>query len=122
MSTQLPTQPQSLEEPRTLTHVLYALHTVTWFSGGIFSVIAIIINMIKFPDLPNAFYRSHWRWQSRTFWIALLALVVTFPLWLFFVFPGWCAWTVIGLWYLYRCVRGWINFNDGRAMPSPETP
>jgi uncharacterized membrane protein len=121
MSSNIPTQPQALEEPRTLTHVLYALHTVTWFSGGVFSVIAIIINMIKFPDLPNDFYRSHWRWQSRTFWFALIGFVVTFPLWLVFVFPGWIAWTLIGLWYLYRCVRGWINFSDGRAMPLQET-
>ena len=119
MSAQLPSQPQSIEEPRTLTHVLYALHTVTWFSGGIFSVIAIIINLVKSPDLPNAFYRSHWRWQARTFWMALLAFVVTFPLWLF-ILPGWIAWCLIGLWYLYRCLRGWINFNDGRPMPSPE--
>jgi len=24
---------------------------------------------------------------------------------------------VIGLWYLYRCLRGWIAFNDRRPMP-----
>jgi uncharacterized membrane protein len=104
-------------EPRTLTHVMYALHTVTWFSGGIFSVIAIAINLLNFASLPDEFYRSHWRWQSRTFWFALIGFVVTWPLWLLFVFPGWIAWGLIGLWYLYRCVRGWIAFNDGRPMP-----
>ena len=105
------------EEPRTLTHVLYALHTITWFSGGIFSVIAILINLVKSGDLPDDFYRSHWRWQSRTFWFALLGFVVAAPLWFIFIFPGWVAYIVIGLWYLYRCVRGWIAFNDRRAMP-----
>jgi uncharacterized membrane protein len=110
-------QPYRSDEPRTLTHVMYALHTVTWFSAGIFSVIAIIINLAKFGDLPDDFYRSHWRWQSRTFWFTLIALAITWPLWLLFVLPGWIAWTVIGLWYLYRCLRGWISFNDGRAMP-----
>ena len=50
------------DEPRTLTHVMYALHTVTWFSGGIFSVVAILINLVKFGDLRDDFYRSHWRW------------------------------------------------------------
>ena len=104
-------------EPRTLTHVMYALHTVTWFSGGIFSVIAIIINMVQFASLPDDFYRSHWRWQSRTFWFALIAFVLTAPLWLLFVIPGWIAYIVIGLWYLYRCLRGWIAFNDRRPMP-----
>jgi uncharacterized membrane protein len=105
------------EEPRTLTNVLYALHTVTWFSGGIFSVIAIVINMLNFGSLPDDFYRSHWRWQSRTFWFALVAFIVTAPLWLLFVVPGWIAYILIGLWYLYRCVRGWIAFNDRRPMP-----
>jgi uncharacterized membrane protein len=105
------------DEPRTLTHVLYALHTVTWFSGGIFSVIAIVINMVQFGSLPDDFYRSHWRWQSRTFWFALVAFIVTAPLWLLFVFPGWVAYILIGLWYLYRCVRGWIAFADRRPMP-----
>jgi uncharacterized membrane protein len=105
------------DEPRTLTHVLYALHTVTWFSGGIFSVIAIIINMVQFGSLPDDFYRSHWRWQSRTFWFALIAFIVTMPLWLLFLAPGWIAYVLIGLWYLYRCVRGWIAFADRRPMP-----
>jgi uncharacterized membrane protein len=105
------------DEPRTLTHVLYALHTVTWFSGGIFSVIAIIINMVQFGSLPDDFYRSHWRWQSRTFWFALIAFIVTTPLWLLFLAPGWIAYVLIGLWYLYRCVRGWIAFADRRPMP-----
>ena len=114
MSTNLQTLDQG---PRTLTNVLYALHTVTWFSGGIFSVIAIVLNMINFGSLPNDFYRSHWRWQSRTFWFALVAFVVTLPLWFLLVVPGWIAWAVIGLWYLYRCLRGWIAFNDGRPMP-----
>ena len=105
-------------QPRTLTHVLYALHTVTWFSGGIFSVIAIVINMLNFGSLPDDFYRSHWRWQSRTFWFALISFVVALPLWFLFVFPGWIAYTIISLWYLYRCLRGWIAFNDGRPMPA----
>ena len=50
----------------TLTHVMYALHTASWFSGGIFSVIAMIINYVKRPDLPDEFFRSHFRWQARS--------------------------------------------------------
>jgi uncharacterized membrane protein len=105
------------DEPRTLTHVMYALHTVTWFSGGIFSVIAILINLVKSGDLRDDFYRSHWRWQSRTFWFALLWLALTSPLFLLLFVPGAVAWFVIGLWYLYRCLRGWIAFSDRRPMP-----
>ena len=103
----------------TLTHVMYALHTASWFSAGIFSVIAIIINYAKRPDLPDDFFRSHFRWQARSFWFTLLWLVLASPLWLLLVFPGAIAYTVIGLWYLYRFIRGWLAFADMRPMPLP---
>lgn len=104
---------------RTLTHILYGLHTLSFFSGGAFSVVAMIINYVKRDDLPNDFFRSHFRWQSRSFWFTLLWLLVTLPLWVIFVFPGWAAWSIIGLWYLYRFVRGWWAFAESRAMPMP---
>ncbi len=103
----------------TLTHVLYALHLLSFFSLGLFSVIAMAINYWKRWALPTDFYRSHFRWQSRSFWFTLLALVLTSPLWLLFVFPGYFAWTFIGLWYLYRFVKGWWYFAEGRWMPWP---
>jgi uncharacterized membrane protein len=110
---------QGHDSLRTLTHILYGLHTLSFFSGGVFSVIAMIINTIKRDELPNDFYRSHFRWQARSFWFTLGWLLLTSPLWILFVFPGWFAWSLIGLWYLYRFLRGWWNFNDGRAMPVP---
>ena len=100
-----------------LTHVMYGLHTLSWFSAGIFSVIAIILNVIKKPDLPNDFFRSHFRWQARSFWFTLLWLAVTSPLFLLLWIPGAAAWFLVGLWYLYRFVRGWWAFAEGRPMP-----
>jgi len=106
-------------ELRLLTNVLYGLHTLSWFSAGIFSVIALVINVVKRPDLPDDFYRSHFRWQSRSFWFTMLWLLLTAPLWIFFVFPGWVAWSFIGLWYLYRYIKGWWRFAEHRPMPLP---
>jgi len=103
---------------RLLTHVMYGLHTASWFSAGVFSVIAIILNYAKRADLPDEFYRSHFRWQARSFWYTLLWLIVASPLWIL-VIPGWIAYTLIGLWYLYRFIRGWLSFSEGRAMPVP---
>lgn len=103
-----------------ITHVMYGLHTATWFSLGIFSVIAIIINYVKRPDLPDDFFRSHFRWQARSFWFTVLWLFAAAPLWLLY-FPGAFAYFLIGLWYLYRFVRGWWTFAEGRPMPVPPT-
>jgi uncharacterized membrane protein len=120
--TEIVTTEPSIQERETLrlvTHVMYALHTASWFSGGIFSVIAMIINYVKRPDLPDEFFRSHFRWQARSFWFTLLWLLLTSPLFLLLVFPGVVAWTLVGLWYLYRFIRGWWSFAENRPMPVP---
>lgn len=107
------------ETLRLVTHVMYALHTASWFSAGMFSVIAMIINYIKRPDLPDEFFRSHFRWQARSFWFTLLWLVLSSPLYLLFIMPGVVAWTLVGLWYLYRFIRGWWSFAENKPMPVP---
>jgi uncharacterized membrane protein len=99
---------------RTVMHVLYGLHTVAWASMGTLAVIALIINYIKRGDEHDAVYASHHNYMIATFWWTILWLVVTGPLWLFFLIPGAIAYTIVGLWYLYRCIRGWLRFTDGR--------
>jgi uncharacterized membrane protein len=111
---------QERESLRLVTHVMYGLHTASWFSAGFFSVIALIINYIKRPDLPDDFFRSHFRWQSRSFWFTLLWLLVTSPLFLLFWVPGVVAWTLVGFWYLYRFIRGWWSFTENKPMPLPD--
>jgi uncharacterized membrane protein len=105
---------------RWLTHAMYALHTLSWFSAGLFSVVAIVLNYLKRDSLRgDAFHMSHFRWQARSFWFTLIWLLLSSPLWLIFVFPGYAAWFVIGLWYLYRFLRGWWAYVENRPMPVP---
>ena len=40
------------------------------------------------------------------------------PLWFLLIAPGWIAWGVISLWFLYRVLRGWLALNDRRPMPT----
>ena len=99
---------------RTVMHVLYGLHTISWASMGMLAVIALIVNYIRRADEHDSLYVAHHSYMISTFWWTVLWLVVTGPLWLLFFVPGMVAYTVIGLWYLYRCLRGWLRFNDGR--------
>ena len=99
---------------RTVMHVLYALHTIAWASMGALAVIALIVNYIKRADELDALYTSHHNYMIATFWWTVLWLVVTAPLWLLLFFPGVIAYTIIGLWYLYRCLRGWVRFSNNR--------
>jgi uncharacterized membrane protein len=99
---------------RTVMQVLYGLHTVAWASMGSLALIALVINYVKRADELDAVYASHHTYMIATFWWTVLWLVVAGPLWLLLFLPGAIAYTIIGLWYLYRCLRGWLRFNDGR--------
>lgn len=98
---------------RTVMHILYGLHTVSPFTAWSLSIVALIVNYIKRSDEHDAVYASHHNYMIATFWWTLLWLVVSSPLWLLVV-PGAIAWTIVACWYLYRCIKGWIRFNDGR--------
>src|SRR5688572_21693660 len=103
------------ENDRTVMHVLYGLHTVAPFTFWSLSVIALVVNYIRRSDENDALYLAHHDYMIRTFWWALLWLVLSTPLYLLFIFPGVVAWVVVGAWYVYRCIRGWLRFNDNRA-------
>ena len=64
----------------------------------------------------GTWHASHFRWRIRTVIIAALLYLVTVPLWLLFIIPGWIAWCIISLWFLYRIVTGLVRMNQGRAM------
>ena len=100
---------------RTVIHVLYGLHTVAWASMGTLAVIALIINYIKRADEQDPVYSRHHSYMIATFWWTVLWLVLTSPLYLLLFLPGMIAHTIVLLWYLYRCIRGWLRFTDGRT-------
>lgn len=100
---------------RTVMHVLYGLHTVAWFSAGMLAVIAVVLNYVKRSDEHDPLFVTHHNYMISTFWWTLLWLVITAPLWLVFFLPGAIAYFLVWLWYLYRCVRGWMRFTNGRS-------
>ncbi len=99
---------------RMVMHILYGLHTLAWFSGGVFAVIALIINYLRRSDETDPLYVAHHNFMISTFWWTLVWLVLLSPLWLFFFFPGMLAYAIVWFWYLYRCVKGWLRFNANR--------
>ena len=108
------TTPVHTDNDRTVMHVLYGLHTVAWASAGMLAVIALVVNYIKRGEEIDPLYNAHHNYMIRTFWWTIFWLVLCSPLWLLFLLPGMAAYTVIGLWYLYRCVKGWMRFTDNR--------
>jgi uncharacterized membrane protein len=121
----------------TWTHLIYALHAasivigvlsaafiLTAFISGLPSIVAVILNYIKRSDVRGTFLDSHFSWQIRTFWFALLWFVVGAVLWavLAIVLIGFVigplVMIVTGLWVVYRIARGWLALKSGDPVPS----
>jgi uncharacterized membrane protein len=129
VATQTPLPPESLVR---LTHLIYGLHAfsalmgilggafiVTAFLTGWPSIIAVIINYVKRSDTRGTYLDTHFGWQIRTFWYALLWVAIMVVLILTFIgIPlAWVIGVIVGIWVLYRIVRGWITLGNGRPMP-----
>ena len=99
---------------RTVMQVLYGMHTVSPFTLWSLSIIALVSHYVLRSDETDPLYREHHNYMIRTVWWTLLWLALAGPLWFLLIFPGAVAYTVIGAWYLYRCLRGWLRFNDNR--------
>ncbi|AJZ74951.1 hypothetical protein EIL82_09490 [Pandoraea apista] len=99
---------------RKLTHVLYALYALFWLTGGVTAIVAIIINYIKRDDATGTLYASHFTWQIRTFWWSVAWGVLGVALAV--VMVGFAILWVLGIWTLYRIVKGWLYLNDNKPM------
>lgn len=110
---------------RTVGHISYALHAivaVTAVLPGVQASIllllaAFILDLVKKDDARGTWQESHFKWRIRSVLWAGVLYVVTIPLWLLLVVPGWIAWAIISIWFLYRVIRGWLALNDRRPMP-----
>jgi uncharacterized membrane protein len=79
-------------------------------------VIALVIDLVKRGDAANTWQASHFSWRIRSvLWAGVLYLLTSW-LWLLFIVPGWIAWGLISIWFLYRIVKGMMRMNAGLAV------
>ena len=112
---------QSLNTVGTISYILHLIVAIgALIPGGQFGtvllIVALIIDLVKRSGAEGTWHASHFRWRIRTVVIAALLYVVTAPLWLLFFLPGWIAWALISIWFLYRIVSGMVRMNKGLAM------
>lgn len=115
------------------TQVIYGLHAFSLLTGivgaatvvGAFltgwpSIIAVILNYVKRSETRGTWLESHFRWQIRTFWFGLLwiSLCVLFVVATFGIgiLVAWLPMALVGLWFIYRIVRGWMALSEGRSL------
>jgi uncharacterized membrane protein len=115
--------------------VIYALHAFTVITGilspafiltafltGWPSILAVILNYLKRGEASGTYLESHFRWQIRTFWFALLWVAIAWLLIFTLLGIPFAAaiFIIVGLWVLYRIARGWLRLVDRLEMPRPE--
>jgi uncharacterized membrane protein len=111
---------------KTLGTISYALHLVVAvgavlpsFQPGIaLLVVAFILDLVKRDDAAGTWQESHFAWRIRSVLWAGGLYLLTLPLWFLLLLPGWIAWIAISIWFLYRIIRGWLNLNAHRPMPT----
>jgi uncharacterized membrane protein len=109
----------------TVTHLMYALHALSLLIGvttaativgafvfGVPSIIAVVINYVKRGEARGTFLESHFRWQIRTFWFALLWCMIGAMLFATFLGIPLAVgiWLAAGVWAIYRI--------ESRCMPA----
>ena len=109
---------------RTWGWISYILHLVVAVAavlpGAQVSVallaVALVIDLVKRADAANTWQASHFSWRIRSVMWAGILYLLTAPLWLLFIVPGWIAWGLISVWFLYRIVKGMFRMNAGRSV------
>ena len=114
-------QAQALKSVGWLSYVLHLIVAVGAIvpgaqAGALLLVVALVIDLVKRPEAEGTWQASHFSWRIRTVLWAGVLYVLTAPLWLLFFLPGWIAWCLISIWFLYRIVRGMVSMNQSQAI------
>jgi uncharacterized membrane protein len=128
----------AVDDPRvaslvTWTTIIYVLHASSLLIGlvgaatvvGMFligwpSIIAVILNYVKRSETRGTWLESHFRWQIRTFWFgalwATLCWLFVFGTFFIGIVIVWLPLGIIGIWFIYRIVRGWTRLSAHQPM------
>lgn len=105
---------QEYTAEKNIVWVVYILHALGFFTGGLTSIVAVIVNYIKISDMKSQISVSHFRWQIRTFWWGLLWSLVSLALAYFVI--GLLGFFILFLWFVYRLIIGMVSLHKEKGM------
>ena len=119
--------PTSGNDAKTLTIVIYALSLAGFVTGGLTSLVAMIIGLVKISDVRGTVYESHFEFANLTnIWglVAGIILVVVGFL-LMIVLIGFLILPLGGLalaaWYAARLIIGLMKALEEKPIENPRT-
>ena len=115
---------QKAQGLKNIGWVSYVLHLIVAVgavvpgaqASALLLVIALVLDLVKRGDAEGTWQANHFSWRIRSVIWAGVLYVVTSPLWLLLIAPGWIAWGLISLWFLYRIVRGMLAMSKNQAV------
>lgn len=123
--TDAPPPPASSSDLRTIAIVLYCLSLAGFLTGGLTSLVALILGLVKRADATGTPYESHFEFANWTnVWCLvgaisiaivgtlLLIVIVGFLVW-------WIGFLLLAIWYLIRNVVGLIRLMDDQPIAAP---
>ena len=121
---EVPTTTTPSDTVNSVSWVSYLLHfivavaaVVPWLHASVFLlIVAFIADMVMQGDAMRTYQESHYSWRLKSVVIASLLYLVTSPLFILLYLPGWFAWALISLWFLYRIVKGMLALADRRPV------
>lgn len=111
---------EAAQDDRVLLHVCYGLLVAGYFSGGLTTLIALILGYIKrHPEEDYTF--SHLTWVIRTAWITFIGGFFALILFLTIILMPLSALlgAAITIWTVIRIAKGWLLLLDKRPVETP---
>ncbi|MFA5495077.1 MAG: DUF4870 domain-containing protein [Porticoccaceae bacterium] len=102
------------EQQKNTVLLVYILQALS-FVVGVTAIAGLIVNYLKRDEVRGTWLASHVSWQIKTFWYALLGSVIGFLL--LIVGIGLLVLPLVALWYIYRIIKGWLAYSEGKELP-----
>jgi uncharacterized membrane protein len=83
--------------------LVYILYLLGFVLGGLSNIVGVVFAYVYKGD-AEVWLKTHYHYQIRTFWLALLYSIVSGVL--MFVFVGFILIVLVVIWLILRCVKG----------------
>lgn len=107
------------DDSRTITIVLYVLSGLGLFTGGLTTIAALIVGLVKKGDTAGTIYASHFDYLNMTNLITIVAGLLFFVL--VFLLVGIPLLLLLTVWYIVRLVLGLIKLMKDKPIPNPSS-
>jgi uncharacterized membrane protein len=104
---------------KNMALVLYILSLAGFLTGGLTSLVALIIGLVKKDEYRGTIYESHFEFANMSnIWGLVGCIIGTI---LLFLLIGFLVLPLVAIWYLVRLVVGLMKLMENKPIDNPRT-